>query len=940
MEDDIMRQYDETFERAMKFVKNSQDMHPGISNIYVFTSVDKDGNIVDEKYGMNLMTNNGFKAIYQDNETFAASDAIHLYVGSGVSTNPGIRVEDTSLEVPCFNGLAATNSDTTKDFSYPLYYAVSDQPNQGLITLISRFLKCYYPENITGFPDQTRIDEYGIGKAWNNIWTHSHTYNLKGERASIFKTPSTRLVISVYMCLSINESVIVNGWANDRYTMITTNAIMYHRMFESYLKTYKRDDIVYTRKTYDYNDGYHNINNTGGTYENSTVLPPVTLTDGSNPESAYIDGFIYQTDGFIIVEPQYLDVPENVNLTNFYSKTPYEYSGFSDKFGMYPRNSYGNIDTSSYSKAQWPPFTRLRSAAAYLFDWKTQEWDNPLSVYNPNNRVYSDTPGQTNCGLPLTYYGNGTYITGYVHQNIDTSDPIVAILGNTISITLYATNKYWDKQTWIPITNKKNIPVEARNCRYWITDDNTSANKLIFQRESDVFQLLEKGGTTPADNGFVTYDGFAIEKGVQSQCDGNGWYMKNNKLYTPINQATYTIGNSTETESFTYGKYIVTFNSVNNKIIVTDVSNATTSDPIPAPTEITIDWGSGNNVNSYTGCYITETGTGIICMQSITSGVEACAIIDMRDSSGVTVTVKPWKLACAIWGTNKLAYIPSSTQEIHIYNIQSQSDDGSTIPFPSTISNIPFMFGHTKYVWFTDGSTYSYYVDITSVDRTPVGYDNNILYTSNLHQVKITNVDDVFIVYKKNEAGKDKVKNAHYITLSNPGHPISMNDFELNVDDLGTRIDFILRYVQRYSSGNIQHGALALIITRHYSYRSSVGAQNQVIDFGQYLSTGNVVKWTDFRTNGSGIILYGENVIWDIHIKSPLINWLPIKLVGTTDTIGALNKIKSITNKQYIISYTNSPSWGDGSSNSKGIPPGKPLAVTDGTGDIIGWTDL
>ena len=76
-----MSQRDEIFMRAMKFVKNSQKIHPGVSNIYVFTSVDKDGNITDEKYGMNVMTNTGFSAVYQSGNAFEASSTVKLYVG-------------------------------------------------------------------------------------------------------------------------------------------------------------------------------------------------------------------------------------------------------------------------------------------------------------------------------------------------------------------------------------------------------------------------------------------------------------------------------------------------------------------------------------------------------------------------------------------------------------------------------------------------------------------------------------------------------------------------------------------------------------------------------------------------------------------------------------------------------------------------------------------
>ena len=69
-----------TYKRAMEFAKNMAEKREGISNIYVFTSVDENGNIVDEKYGMNLMTTNGFRAIYANGEAFAASDSIKLYV--------------------------------------------------------------------------------------------------------------------------------------------------------------------------------------------------------------------------------------------------------------------------------------------------------------------------------------------------------------------------------------------------------------------------------------------------------------------------------------------------------------------------------------------------------------------------------------------------------------------------------------------------------------------------------------------------------------------------------------------------------------------------------------------------------------------------------------------------------------------------------------------
>lgn len=921
---------DETFERAMKFVKNSQEIHPGISNIYVFTSVDSDGNIVDEKYGMNLMTNIGFRSIYQDNNAFEASNTVKLYVGADVSQQ-GVRPTDTRLEHPCFNGLAATNTVTAKDYTYPMYYAPGDGPNQGLITLISKFMTCEYAENIDGFPDQTRIDDYGIGTSASNLWTHSRTYAMDGSLASVFKNPNEKLIINVYMCLSFYEHVITNGWANDVYTMITTNQVMYHRMFESNLKTYKRNNVVHNRTTFNYNDGYHSLENaTSDVYENTTICPPFTIYDNYTTDSGYIDGFIYQTDGMIILEPQKLDTPESVTITNLQSNDPTNKEGFANKFGMYPTT------TSEYNKHQWPSITRLNTASVYIFDWKTGDWHNQLSIYNPGGRSYTETPAQTSCGLPLIYYNMGSYIQGYVFQNIRPEDPILKVTGG--GLTVYATDKYWDKSTWVNVQDFNNIPVEIQSKRYWITNNNV--DKLDFVRQSDVFQLLEKGGSTPADNGFYDYGGFNKEYGAAAQCDNYqyGWYMRDNKVYATSTQTTYTIGNESNTESMTYGKWLVTFNSVNNSIIVTDMSQLSSSIVNPVNTAV----GFSGNVNSYSGCYRTQSETGVICMQSTTSGVQECAIIDLRDTSEVRITIKPWKMSCCIWGTNKIAYVPVGTDAVYIYDVQTQSIDGDPIPFPDNIPSIPFMFGHTKYVWFTDGATHAHVVDISlPTGRTPVGYVNNIPYNTDLHNIKITALDDVFIVYDKSEYGNNEIAKAHYILLSNPSNPVSLSDFEYNGSYNKNRIDYILRYVQRSSNGGIEHGSIALIISRTWDNSSSnkSGASDQVIDFGQYL-TNNEVHRLIFRDyNIAGILLYGENIIWGTNRKCPIINFMPIRIVGTSDTITSFNTIKNVSGKKYVVSYTNIPTWGDGTINPNGVPPGRPLAETDGTGAITRWSD-
>ena len=934
---------DETYLRAMKFVENFKKFHPGISNLYVFTATDENGNIVDECYGMNLMTNNGFRQAYPEAKQWTpgtSENNLKLYVGSGSSVE--YSVTDTRLENACFGGLAATNSNTTKEYNYPMYYAVSDVDGDGIITLISRFLIAYYDNNISGISDPIYISEYGIGTSSTALWTHSHVYDMTGERTSMTKVPGQRLTITVYMCLSFQEKVIQNGWTptgdnGKNMAVITTNQIMFNRMFESRMNTYKRNAKIYQRQTCSpYSgktiDAYHTMNTASdNAYINSSVMKDFNLVDGGATDNGYIDGFSYYTDGCLIVSPQELDTPENITLENYKSPTPWVYSGFADRFGAIPDNS------SNYTTIDYPPFTRLIDPSVYLFNWKTNAFDNQLSVYNPNGKRYTETIAAKEYAVPIYYANAGRIETGYVYQNPNINDAIVAING---SITVYATNKYWvnsQSEPWIWIQDLSNVPQAARHCRYWITGTNSSS--LEFVRASDCFQLLEPGGTTPADNGYADYVGFPMVYGCHQHCDSPtyNWYMLDNKVYYPPTQQTYTIGDSdiTGTASLVYNQWLLTFNSVNNKFFLTDTGQI--SSGIVAPTEVPTDF--TGTVNSLTQCYRTESGTGIILMQSLVNGVEECQVIDLR--SGYSHHVENWKMACCVWGTNKIAYIPagSSDNNIYIYNMTTQALDGSPIPFPTGVTTVPVIYGHMDHIWFTTGTSTSYVVDISQVSRTPSAFTDAMGFgTTDRNNIRMTAVDDVFCIYKTNEySNMNKVwyvdrtdNNMNYI-------PGNLADLNVSHDRKTGRINVDLRYINKGTN----RGTLMLTVSWGYYTNASAdyaGALNMIVDFGQYLKTGTLKRYYAYGPNTCNYFPFGESIIYRVSKKTYAPNWLPIKLVGKTDTITAINGIRHISGKTWTINYTNLPLWGDSTGNRKGIPPGKPLATTDGTGAITGWS--
>ena len=940
---------DNTYKRALEFMNNVAKKRNGMSNVYVFTSVDKDGNVVDEKYGMNLMTRQGFSEIYANGVAFGARDdsnnTVRLYVGTGVGETP-YSVTDTDLEIPAFGGLAATNSNTNKAYNYPMYYSKGENDGEGFITLISRFVIAYYDYNISNFPGEYNLTEYGI-KHNNTLWTHSKIYDMRGNPASITKTSNERLYITVYMCLSFYESIIMNGWANNRFTMITRNDIMYDRMgWSSRVKIYKRNNIIVditdggTSRTQDTSQN--------NAYTNSTIAPRIILYDNNantyhadtkNFDGGYFDGYTLSETGFICVEPQFLSVPEDVELINFKSGDVINYKGFANKFGTNP--------SSGYSKEQYPQMTHFFDANAWVFDWKTGDWTCKLDIYNPDNKWYSETPMCTTCCLPIYYSNNNEILTGYVYQNIRPNDKIIQITSG--ASTVYATNRYWataedqnnqdPNKGWVWIRDYNNIPIACQSARYWIT--NTNSDSLSFVRESDCFQLLEKGTVS---NGYAQYIEYSQETYIKPICDNYeyGWYKRGNKVYVPTlsGRRTFTVGNEDD-ENMTYDKWLIVFPSSNNSIITVDMSDATTGTVSPQNVSVQFT----GNVNSLSQTHRTESGTGLICMES--TNTEECVIIDMRQG-GLTQSVHSWKHACCIWGTNKVAYINAGSGDanVYIFNYDTNQIEGVPIPFPDGLTDIPHLFGHTNFLWMTDGSTYGYVCDLrTPSTRTLQEFTYFGMYGSGLNTVKYTCLDDVFIVYKYDECGNDSIKLAHYIKLSDPTHPVNMNDFSTRTSTsyIGGRIIYDLRYANRYTnSQSLPSGAIVLSIMRGWG-NSSVdtpkGCECRVFDFGQYLHTGSILYYEHSTDSNFGnLCLYGENVIYRYTKKIPLINYLPIKLTGKTDTINAMKHIKSITQKSWLIGYTNTPSWGDGTANTKGIPPGIPLATTDSEGVITGWS--
>ena len=917
----------ELFEHIQKFASNMKDKRPGVSNIYIFETTDSDGNVTDVKYGMNLMTNAGFNAIYKTGSSFALSDSVKLYVGEGVSN---FDKTTSRMETPLFGGLAATNTNTGKDYAYPIMYSPGTQPNTGIITLISRFGIVTYPTNISNYDTDTMISEYGIGTGYNSLWTHSHIYDANGDKSHITKKTNETMTIYIYMCLSLYEHVIIDNWANDIHMAITTNAIMYQKMFESNIYTYKRNNVLVDRtegRQRTYNDVLTPEDIQAGIdsiIRNTTVAPGFTLWSQKGHEHGYIDGFVCKAPGYIVINPEYLSEPETFTLTAYTSEDPFKSTGFADKFGK-------SITDDTYDKNKWPTFTTISDAAVYSYNYHTDDWDNPQPFVNNNNAHYTNAGFETNYCLPIYYWANGAIQTAYLFQNIQTANSILSI--NQGHNSVIACEKYWDQSTWINIPDFNNIPAAAKNCHFWIVGSN--ANNVVPTREVPTFELLDAPNGT---NGYQSFPDsvFALSHtGCRAHAESPTTHCISvgGAICALDRQRSYTFAsNDFTSQHFTYGKWLIAFRNVNNSVNAIDMSGLNAVEADTSVLSVTRSLEFSTNVNMYSQSYKTENGNGLICVQSLTATKEA-VVLDISGNS-ISSSLHQWHMSSCLYGTNLIAYIPATPDGyIHIYNTTYDADVGTNIELPSGF-DITIMFGNGDHLWFCNG-TETYHVDVSSASRTLEACNNiNLLTYANAYKLGVSCVNDVTLVYNQ-WTTSTAMTDICFIKHTDPTTITNMSAFA-NSPSMTGNLGYAscnLKYINNHTLLlNIQISATGAV-----SPETARSVALYICDLGRYINTGTVYRYYRLMNTFCGGFLYDNLLFWNGRNIFPVMNTQPIKITGKTKTITTFNHTKRVSGKSFEIGYTNMPLWGY-EVNGTGKPPGTPTPSLNGNGQIINWS--
>ena len=862
-----------------KFMDN-MNMNTGhVSNVYVARLYSPNGD-VKEYYGMNLLTDLGFKQFFDTDSSI--SFASNLYIGDGTGS---FNKTSTKLMSPLFNGLAASTIDSSISYKYPLYYAKGDQNDNGRITTVTRYKSFRYSENITDVLSDVVISEYGIGTAWNALWTHSYVYDLQGDRAVIIKHPGERLDIEIFFCCSFLESLIMSGWSDNNYTAITTGELMMKQMNIVKATTFKRTD---------YNNKNGRIERTIGTRSRSAIIDS-KITKTTNLGSfilsptvendRYIDGFAFEAGGFLSFSKQQYPEPVTITTDLFYSHDPFDKAGFADSIG------------------RGVPISQMDIISVNRCNAATGVWDDACFYNNSPTHLFDETPMNIEYALPYYYTSNSVVRELYLYQNLNIDDPIVSIRGEIE--TIYATDKYWygpnlTGNDWIRITNREVVPPEAQRKRYWLMGVNNIAPNPVRAGTFYLMQTHDDYGEefTPTKYrdleygyGFMSMDNPNYSVSIQYSFYGADSYnlqffeMDTNWVES-LKVSYYWIG--------TFGKWVMI--DCNQKYRFYDISTLS-QHVLNPPVEITSTTSNGNH---------TENDNGLVCNAS--ASTNTLDIIDLRQSTPTVTTIQNIRMGCCMWHNNYIAYVNSDKTKLIIYDFDT-STNVYEFNLPSDLtSTVNVMFAHTYKVWMIT-SEQMFVCDIRTGDFTQYEITTDIrsIRTSSTNGLRVKCSDRMVILY--GDYTSSTYRQSVWI--------LSVNDQNIIRRLTGSDLDNPAGS-NLYLIGESIHqigNSLMLFVRVVSTYWATRGRQYYLFyDLGSLLDTGlknHIEIAKDAYVHG---FIYKNHFAYDAKMY-PLINFAPIKITCKTKTITTANGQKGISNKQFSITFSNAPTF-------SGKPPG------------------
>lgn len=499
----------ESFPQALEdFMKNNPNMKH--ENLYLCESVDMNGNIVDTKIGVNLLTNYGLSDHFASGNNRDSS--MYIWLGRG-STEPDPASSTLTDYISELGGGSGSTYYTTD------YYPYTFDRETKIWSYRAKVFRNYW-DYTAGSNAEYEIWELGMGHERTLLRTHALIYDDHGNQTCIVKRPNTRLYITAFWTASLYMGDIPRLYNEGKYVLIDPHMAMpnygYRTMYWSLLAR----GVQYNNNS---NILWDSVNFSWNTHNGTNVVSgdPREVHYESGPGSGnsifwqdnfyYLSGWHIGTSSWInryqstVKESGYftmfvLDMlPEPEEMETYYAYTnsafnsicasPTSYTGdeLNNTSLFRLDNLFGNgntyrIEASNPQNWSTPsgilPCTDFHITELNFYNYLTKEWDIQIPFIDYPNRIYSYQWEYYYMPLWVKYKGTEQYV--YVFVNMFWHDangtPIPRITGfSNSSMVLAATDEYWDPSTYEEIPNLNSVPSHLQQKRYYIIVSGTIA---------------------------------------------------------------------------------------------------------------------------------------------------------------------------------------------------------------------------------------------------------------------------------------------------------------------------------------------------------------------------------------------------------------------------------------------------------------------------------
>lgn len=552
-------------------------------NVYILQTEDLDGNIIDEKYALNVTTDRyfwGYFGTESGRPSLTYDRIVNLFIGDGTYSEYGDITTDVShLNHMTYTGaMTKTSGDSQERVESSTFYW---DANTGVLYSSNSVIYGYFDYVLSGISSTLTISEIGLstGSSYNELATHAYVIDAEGHYSSIEKHINEKLTVYAYIVTYHKPGYIENklwnqgigfawnpwairafgnsGYGNywQDYNNGTVNACFHFFISsprwnresntEGYSDntTYRASKICAVRKaviTGTYDSTAKTITQSLGFSSNSALIEAkdyyydqlvISMADAYYDSSARLS----YGDMCAIVKEVSLDTPEEISTDLAYCRS-INSSDLSATFGHWQKS---NMDVRGLL-----PVTNLNITDFKAYNGLTKEWDISETVLNATN-TYNLTRMQiypwVGMYMMCPYFENGLVKQGRqfvrIYFNMYTDYPITSISTTSISAAnIWCTDTYWDTTSWVRIEDPTNVSSTLGSKKYIIgfggniwgnSGADTSTQPVEVTRSGYTIPTLQTDETTTLtniDNYTNGAVGYTRDDDYLSRYNLNGYY--------------------------------------------------------------------------------------------------------------------------------------------------------------------------------------------------------------------------------------------------------------------------------------------------------------------------------------------------------------------------------------------------------------------------------